>query len=156
LALSNSSSMVQDATKCPHRHTATQRGEWVQTNLLIPKLNQPFLVRDDLIPLAHALLEELRQREPLPGHLIPVVGVHKLVVVDAVWGIAFDALNGGLAAVEGEDVVDEGLACGGEGERFGGVGGVVVVGVGLADFEVLAGEGGGEVGGGDGGRHCGG
>lgn len=74
----------------------------------------------------------------MPRHLVPVVGVDELVVVDAVGGVALHALDGGVAAVELEDVVDEGLAGRGELEGLGWVGGVVFGRVGLADFELLA------------------
>lgn len=110
--------------------------------LLVPELDQTGLVDDDLIPLVLAVLEQLRQREPLPGHLVAVVGVHELIVIDAIGGVALHALDGGLAAVERDDVVDEGLAGWRELERFGWVGGVVFHGVGLADLELLAGDGG--------------
>ena len=53
---------------------------------------------------------------------------------------ALDAADGRLAGVEGEDVVDEGLAGGGQGEGFGWVGRVVAGWVRLADFEVFAGR----------------
>ena len=41
---------------------------------------------------------------------VPVIGVHKLVVVDAVWGVALHTLDGGLAGVESDDIVDECLS----------------------------------------------
>lgn len=75
-------------------------------------------------------------------NLLSVVCVDELIVVDAVCGVAFYALNSGFAAVEGDDVVDEGLALGGEGEGFRGVRGVVFGAVGLAHFVLFAGCGG--------------
>ena len=101
-------------------------------------MDQVLVVRDDLIRLIDGRREEFRQGEPLRCHLVAVVGVDELVVVDAVWGVAFDALHGGLAGVEGEDVVDERLAVGGKFDGFGRVGLVVAGRVGLADFEVFA------------------
>ena len=88
-------------------------------------------------------------------HLVAVVGVHKLVVVDAVGRVPFHALDCGLAGVEGDDVVDDSLASGREGKTFAWVGGVVFGGGGLADFELLAGCG-RHVGGGGGGEVVGG
>lgn len=84
-------------------------------------------------------LEQLRKSKPLARHLIAVVGVHELIVVDAVRRVAFDAFDRWLAGVEGDDVVDESLAGGREGEALAGVGGVVFGGRGLADLELLAG-----------------
>lgn len=69
------------------------------TYLSVLELNQSFFIHHDLIPLVLARLEQLRQREPLPRHLVPVVGVHELVVVDAVRGVALHALDRGFAAV---------------------------------------------------------
>jgi hypothetical protein len=90
---------------------------------------------------AQLTFEKLGQCKPLARHLVAVVGVHELVVVDAVGRVAFHALDRGLAGVEGDDVVDEGLAGGREGEAFAWVGGVVFGGGGLADLELLAGSG---------------
>ena len=81
-----------------------------QTHLLIPELYQPWLIDDYLVPLILAIIEELRQRKPLPRHLVPVVGVHKLVIVDTVRGISFDFFDGRSTAVEIDNVVDECLA----------------------------------------------
>ena len=67
--------------------------------LLVLELDEKRVVHDDLIPLVLALLEELREPEPLTGHLVAVVRVHELVVVDAVRGVAFYAGAGGLARV---------------------------------------------------------
>ena len=108
--------------------------------------------------MAFAIAEQFRQCKPLPGHLVPVVGIHKLIVIHAVWCVSPHLLHCRLAAVQIDDVVDEGLARLGEGNRFGWVGLVVVGWVGLAGLEVLAGGGGGNGGGFDlavGGRHGG-
>lgn len=48
--------------------------------------------------------EDFGKGEPLAGHFVAVVGVDELVVVDTVGGVAFDALDGGLAGVEGDDL----------------------------------------------------
>jgi hypothetical protein len=85
----------------------------------------------------------------LPCRLVAVVGVDELVVVDAVRSITLDVFDCRFAAVEGDDVVDEGLAGWREEEGFRWVVSVVSGG-GLADFELLAWSGGvlaGELGG---------
>lgn len=107
-------------------------------------MDQPRLILHNLISLILARLEQFWQREPLSRHLVPIIGVHELIVIHAVRRVTTHALHGGLAAVEGDDVVDERLARGGELEGFGGVGGVVFRGVGLAGLEVLARGGGGD------------
>ena len=93
--------------------------------LSILELNKVSVVYDNLITLIPTLGEQLRQRKPLAGHLIPIVGVHKLVIIDAVRGIALHTLDGGMAAVEGDDVVKEALAGRGEWEGLARVGGVI-------------------------------
>lgn len=94
-------------------------------------------LRTTWYPLVLGLLEELRQREPLPRHLVPVVGVHELVVVHAVRRVPFDPLDGGLAAVQRDDVVDEGLARLVQGQGLGWVRMPVLRRGRLADLEVL-------------------
>ena len=98
----------------------------ISTYLRILKLNQIPIVHDHFVPLVLALLEQFRQREPLPGHLVPVVRVHELVVVHAVGRVPLDALDGRVAAVQRDDVVEQGLASGRERDRFRGVRRVVV------------------------------
>jgi hypothetical protein len=49
-------------------------------------------------------VEEFGEREPLARHLIAVICVDELVVVYAVGCVAFYALDGGLAGVEGDDL----------------------------------------------------
>ncbi len=78
--------------------------------LLVPELDQTRLILHNLVSLVFAILEQLRQRKPLPCHLIPIIRVYKLIVVHAVRRIAPHLLDGWLAAVEVDDVVDEGLA----------------------------------------------
>lgn len=73
-----------------------------------------------------------------------------MIVIHAVRCISLDLFDCGLAAVEVDDVVDEGLAIGRKEDRFGGVGSVVFRWVGLAGFEILAWGGGGDGAGGDG------
>jgi hypothetical protein len=84
-------------------------------------------------------LEQLRKSKPLARHLIAVVGVHELIVVDAVRSVPFHAFDRRLAGVESNDIVDESLTGGREWETLAGVGGLVFGGRGLADLELLAG-----------------
>lgn len=123
--------------------------------LLIPKLNQPGLINHNLIAFVFAVLEQLRQGKPLSGHLVAIVGVDELIVVDTVGRVPLDALHRRLAAVEGDDVVDEALTGGREGQAFTRVGRVVFGRVRLARLEVFARRGSGDGAGGDG-RGCGG
>lgn len=81
-----------------------------QPHLLVLKLDQIPVVHHHLVPLAHALLEQLRQRKPLPRHLVPVVRVHELVVVHAVRRVPLHPLHRRLAAVERDDVVEQRLS----------------------------------------------
>ena len=78
--------------------------------LLVPELDQTRLILHNLVSLGLAILEQLRQRKPLPCHLISIILIYELIVVHAVRRIAPHLLDGWLAAVEVEDVVDEGLA----------------------------------------------
>lgn len=80
------------------------------THLLVPELNQPWLINNHFVSLILAITEELRQRKPLPRHLVSVVGVHKLVIVDAVRSVSFDFFDGRSAAVQIDYVFDECLA----------------------------------------------
>ena len=128
----------------------------MQPYLRIPELDQTRLIHHYLVPVVLARSEQFRQREPLPGHLIPVVGVHELVVVDAVGRVPLHALDGRLAAVERDDVVDEALPRGGELDRLRWVRRVVIRGGGLAGLVLLPRGLGVHGAGGDGvGRHVG-
>ena len=80
------------------------------TNLLVSELDQTRLVLDDLVSLSLASVEQLGQSKPLPRHLVPIVRVDELIVVHAIRCIPPHLLDGGFAAVEVEDVVDESLA----------------------------------------------
>lgn len=93
--------------------------------MCVSELNKSRLILHNLISLVLTILEQLRQRKPLPRHLIPIVRIHELIIVHAVRCIPLHLLDCGLAAVEVDDIGDEGLACGGEGDRFGGVGCVI-------------------------------
>lgn len=117
-------------------------------HLLMPKLNQIPIIRHHLPPMTLRPLKQLRQRKPLPRHLIPIIRIDKLVIIDAVRRIALDALDRRLHLVQRDDILDQGLARRRQRDGLGGIGRVVAGGVRLADFEVLAGEGGvgGEVG----------
>ena len=78
--------------------------------MFVLELDEETVVGDDLVGLVLAFGEEFGKSEPLAGHLVAVVGVDKLVVVDAVGGVTLDATTGGLARIEGDDVVEESLA----------------------------------------------
>ena len=131
----------------------------MNTYLRILELNQILIINHNLISLVLTVLEELRQREPLPRHLVPIICIHELIVVHAIWRIPLHSLHCRLAAIKGDDIVDERLPGFGERKRFGWIGGVIFGWSGLARFEFLAGSGpgGGEVRfvGGGGGRHLG-
>ena len=116
-------------------------------DLLISKLNQPRLIHHDLIPMGRAVLEPLRQREPLGCHLVPVVRIHELVVVHAVGRVPLHPLHRRPAAIQLENVIYETLASRRERQRFRWVRLVVLCWVGLADLEVLAWRGRGDFGG---------
>lgn len=117
------------------------------TDLLISELNQTRLIFHNLILLGLAILKQLRQSKPLPGHLVPIICIHELIVVHAIRCIPLDLLDGRLAAVEVENVVDESLALFGDGKGFGRVWRIVFRRVGLAGLVVLARGGGGKGGG---------
>ena len=97
----------------------------MKTYLCVAELNESRLILHNLISLVLTILEQFWQCKPLSRHLIPIVRIHELVIIHAVRCIPLDLLDCGLAAVEVDDVVDEGLASGGKGNRFGGVGCVV-------------------------------
>ena len=87
-------------------------------HLFVLKLYQILIIDHNLIPLTHTLIKQLRQRKPLPSHLVSIVRVNKLVVIDAVRRISLHAVDGWFTAVERDHIVDEGLARGGEREGF--------------------------------------
>lgn len=84
--------------------------------LFILKLNNLIIAPHGLVSFIHTRLKEFWQREPLACHLISISRIHELVVIDAVWCVAFYAIDGRLAGVEGEDVVDQSLTRGTERE----------------------------------------
>lgn len=130
------------------QHDSERRRERIRdTHLFVFELDQTGLILNDFVLLIFAVLEQLRQSEPLPRHLVPIIGVHELIVVNAVGRLPPHLLDGRLAAVEVDDVVDEGLALLGEGERLGRVRGVVFGRGRLAGLVVFAGGGGGDGGG---------
>lgn len=92
------------------QHIERTRSRRRDTNLLVSELDQTGLVLDNLVLFALAIFEQLRQRKPLARHLIAVVRIHELIVVHAISRIAPHLLDGGLTAVEVDDVVDESLA----------------------------------------------
>ena len=83
--------------------------------LRISELNKSRLILHNLISLVLTILEQFRQRKPLPRHLIPIVRIHELIIIHAVRRIPLDLLDCRLAAVEVNDVGSEGLAVGWEG-----------------------------------------
>ena len=89
--------------------------------------------------MIRAVLEQLRQREPLARHLVAVISIHELIVVHAIGRVALDALDGRFAAVQGDDVLDEALAVRAQRQGARRVGRVVFGAVGLAGLEALAG-----------------
>lgn len=110
--------------------------------LLVFELDQIFVVLHNLVPLAHTLLEQFRQRKPLPRHLVPIVRIHKLVVVHTIRRVSLHPLHRRLAAVQRDHIVDQRLARFVQGERLGRVRRVVFGRGGLPRFEVFAGGGG--------------
>ena len=104
--------MQGGSARCKGKRTQDKspRGWGRNTNLLVSELDQTGLVLDDLVFLVLAVFEQLRQSKPLPGHLVPIVRIDKLVVVHAIGCIPSYFLDGRFAAVEVEDVVDESLA----------------------------------------------
>ena len=78
--------------------------------LLDLELNHFGITPQNPIALVCRSLKESGQREPLPCYLVSVVGVHKLVVVDAVGRVTKDPLMRWTAAVERNDVVYKSLA----------------------------------------------
>ncbi len=108
-----------------------------RTNLGILKLDQITIIDHDLISLILTQAEQLRQREPLAGHLIPVIGIDELIVVHTIGRVPPHALNGWLAPVEGEDVIEQGLTSGRERDGFRRVGRHVLGRGRLAGLEVL-------------------
>lgn len=115
-----------------------RRARREDTNLLVSELNQTGFVLHNLVLLGLAILEQLRQSEPLPRHLVPVICIHELIIVHAIRCIPLHLLDGRLAAVKVENVIDESLALFREGKGLGGVWCVVLRGVGLAGLVVLA------------------
>ena len=102
--------MQGESASCKGKNAQEKSGRKGGTNLLVSELDQTRLVLDNLVFLVLAVVEQLRQSEPLPRHLIPIVRIDKLIVVHAVRCIAPHFLDGRFAAVEVEDVVDESLA----------------------------------------------
>ena len=82
------------------------QGERGKAYLLIDKLNQTRLILHNLISLIPTILKQLRQRKPLPRHLIPIIRIHKLMIIHTIRCIQLHLLDCGLAAVEVDDVVD--------------------------------------------------
>ncbi len=94
--------------------------------MCVSELNESRLILHNLIALVLTILEQFWQCKPLPRHLIPIIRIYELIIIHAVRCIPLDLLDCGPAAVEVDDVVDESLARRGEGDRFGGVGCVVI------------------------------
>ena len=96
-----------------------------KTYLCVSELDKSGLILHDLVSLVFTILEQLWQCKPLPRHLVPIIRVHELIIIHAIRCIPLDFLDCGLAAVEVDDIVDEGLAIGGEGDGLGGVGCII-------------------------------
>ena len=109
--------------------------------LLVAELDQVAVVDDDLVALVLGRVEQLGQREPLARHLVPVVGVHELVVVHAVRRVPLHPLHRRLAAVQRDDVVQQPLPRRRDRQRLGRVRLDVLLREGLARLELLAREG---------------
>ena len=108
--------------------------------LFVPELYQASLIEDNLVALVLAVFEKLWQCKPLPRHLVPVIGIHELIIVDTIRSVSLYFLNGWLAAVQVDDVVDERLAGWGKLDRLGGVWSIIFRGSCLARFILLAGS----------------
>ena len=108
--------------------------------LFVPELYQASLIEDNLVALVFAVFEKLGQRKPLPRHLVPVIGIHKLIIVDTVRSVSLYFLDGWLAAVQVDDVFDERLAGWGKLDGLGRVWSIIFRGSRLARFILLAGS----------------
>lgn len=90
------------------RHQAGDRGgfrdELEGPGLLVLELDELVIGADYLVRLVDGGVEELGEREPLACHFVAVVGIHELVIVDTVSGVALYSLHGGLAGVEGDNL----------------------------------------------------
>ena len=71
--------------------------------MLVLELDDFVVGADYLVGLVDGGAEEFGEREPLTRHLVAVICVDELVVVHAIGCVAFYALDGGLAGVEGDD-----------------------------------------------------
>lgn len=74
-----------------------ERGGRDCTDLFIPKLNQPFFILHNLIPLIHTFLEQLGQSQPLPSHLVSIIRVHELIIIYTVRRIPLHSFDGRFA-----------------------------------------------------------
>ena len=73
--------------------------------LFVLELNQVSIVLDNFVTLIFACVEELRESKPLACHLVPIIGVHELVIVNTVVSLSFYTFDGRLARVERDNVV---------------------------------------------------
>ena len=94
--------------------------------------------------MTSAVFERFRQSEPLPCHLVSIIGVNELIIIHAIRCVSLHSLDSGSAAVQLDDVVHERLTGRTQRDRLGRVGLVVVSRMGLAGFVVLAWSGGGD------------
>ena len=101
------------------------------------KLNNIPVVSDDLIAVTFGALEQLRQGEPLAGHLVAVVCVDELVIVDTVRRIALHSLHRRFHLVQSDDIVDQRLPRWRHRQRLARVRGVVAGRMCLADFKMF-------------------
>lgn len=81
-----------------------------RTHLSVLELNEITIVNDDLIAVVFTLAKTLWQRKPLSGHLVAIIGIYKLVIIDAVGSVTLNAFDCGLTTVESDDIIDESLS----------------------------------------------
>ena len=76
------------------------------TDLCVSDMNQARFILLDLIAVSLTFFETFWKCEPLTYHFVSIIGIDKLVVIDAIACKSFHSLDCGMALVDGEDVVD--------------------------------------------------
>lgn len=115
------------------------RNQPKRPSLFILELDQIGIVLGHLVSLILAVAEQLGQTKPLTRHLEAIIRIDKLVIVNAIRSVPLDSVNRRLAAVQGDNVVNQGLSLRRERQGFGFVGRVVCRIGGLARLKVFAG-----------------